>query len=100
MASVSAYASQLSYSGQNEYGNITQNETADTIPAYATIGVNLRSGPGTKYGIVGGLNRGDKVERLGTEGKWTLVRYNGMWIAMYTANTCPTPTSGHWPPAP
>ena len=84
MASVSAYAAQLSYSEQNEYGNITQNETADTIPAYATTGVNLRSGPGTKYGIVGGLNRGDKVERLGTEGKWTLVRYNEMDCYVYS----------------
>ena len=31
--------------------------TEDT--RYATTSVNVRSGPGTKYSIVGGLNRGD-----------------------------------------
>ena len=47
--------------------------TEDTM--YATTSVNVRSGPGTKYSIVGGLNRGDIVKRTGESGKWIRVAY-------------------------
>ena len=50
--------------------------TEDT--RYATTSVNVRSGPGTKYSIVGGLNRGDMVKRTGESGKWIRVVYNGI----------------------
>lgn len=50
--------------------------TEDT--RYATTSVNVRSGPGTKYSVVGGLNRGDMVKRTGESGKWTRVAYNGI----------------------
>lgn len=50
--------------------------TEDTM--YATTSVNVRSGPGTKYSIVGGLNRGDIVKRTGESGKWIRVAYNGI----------------------
>lgn len=53
----------------------------DTV--YATTSVNVRSGPGTKYSIVGGLKRGDRVEWLGSEGKWGRVRYGGMICYVY-----------------
>lgn len=55
--------------------------TEDT--RYATTSVNVRSGPGTKYNIVGGLKRGDRVEWLGSEGKWGRVRYGGMICYVY-----------------
>lgn len=55
--------------------------TEDT--RYATTSVNVRSGPGTKYSIVGGLKRGDRVEWLGSEGKWGRVRYGGMICYVY-----------------
>lgn len=55
--------------------------TEDTM--YATTSVNVRSGPGTKYSIVGGLKRGDRVEWLGSEGKWGRVRYGGMICYVY-----------------
>lgn len=53
----------------------------DTV--YATTSVNVRSGPGTKYSIVGELKRGDRVEWLGSEGKWGRVRYGGMICYVY-----------------
>lgn len=53
----------------------------DTV--YATTSVNVRSGPGTKYSIVSGLKRGDRVEWLGSEGKWGRVRYGGMICYVY-----------------
>ena len=40
-------------------------------------GVRLRQGPGVDYGISGSLNKGDKVEYLGTEGDWVKVSYKG-----------------------
>ena len=55
--------------------------TEDT--RYATTSVNVRSGPGTKYSIVGGIKRGDRVEWLGSEGKWGRVRYGGMICYVY-----------------
>jgi uncharacterized protein YgiM (DUF1202 family) len=45
----------------------------DSVTMYATTGVNVRSGPSTSYSIVGGLDRGDKVTRIGTSGNWTKV---------------------------
>lgn len=51
--------------------------------AYATTGVNVRSGPGTKYKIVGGLNSGDTVKYLGKSGSWAKVLYNGSTAYVY-----------------
>ena len=56
--------------------------TEDT--RYATTSVNVRSGPGTKYSIVGGLNRGDIVKRTGESGKSASLTTGSK--AMYTAN--------------
>lgn len=47
----------------------------DSVTMYATTGVNVRSGPSTSYSIVGGLDRGDKVTRIGTSGNWTKVAW-------------------------
>ncbi|OQB25403.1 MAG: SH3 domain-containing protein [Firmicutes bacterium ADurb.Bin182] len=50
----------------------------------ATTGVNVRSGPGTGYSIVGELEKGDTVEKLGTSGSWTMVRYKGFTAYVYS----------------
>lgn len=36
--------------------------------------LNVRSGPGENYTIIGGLLRGDTVEQLGTKGDWLLIQ--------------------------
>ncbi len=50
---------------------------ASTAYVQATAAVNVRSGPGTSYTILGKLSAGDKVEKLGVSGTWTKINYNG-----------------------
>ena len=50
---------------------------ASTAYVQATAAVNVRSGPGTAYTILGKLSAGDKVEKLGVSGTWTKINYNG-----------------------
>lgn len=46
--------------------------------ATATTGVNIRSGPGTSYSIVGGLARGQSITAVGKPHHgWVKVRFNG-----------------------
>ena len=47
---------------------------------YRTIianSVNFRTGPSTSYSSMGKLNKGDKVEYIGTSGDWVKIKYNG-----------------------
>ena len=37
---------------------------------YATTALNVRQGPGTKYSIVGSLNRGQQCTAIGKSGNW------------------------------
>ncbi|HWR22979.1 MAG TPA: SH3 domain-containing protein [Feifaniaceae bacterium] len=50
---------------------------AATSKVYATTAVNVRSGPGTNYNIIGYLDKGEVATKLGTSGNWTKVDYNG-----------------------
>ncbi len=46
-------------------------------PAYATSNVNVRMGPGTGYGVVDVLRRGDRVDIDYCQGSWCYVRKPG-----------------------
>ncbi|MBP3906030.1 MAG: SH3 domain-containing protein, partial [Peptostreptococcaceae bacterium] len=68
-------ATQISFANGNIEESI-QGRTAD----YRTItgnDVNFRKGPGTNYSSIAKLNKGAKVEFLGTQGSWTKLKYNG-----------------------
>jgi uncharacterized protein YgiM (DUF1202 family) len=53
-------------------------QVASADSATATAGVNIRSGPGTKYDIVGGLYQGQKITAVGKpKNGWIKVRFNG-----------------------
>lgn len=59
-------------------------ESSGTTTMVATAGVNVRSGPGTQYSIVGGLARGSSIQALGgSQNGWTPVSYSGTkrWIS-------------------
>lgn len=43
----------------------------------ATANVNVRSGPGTNYSILGWLSKGETTTKTGTSGNWTIISYNG-----------------------
>lgn len=84
--------SQIKYNG-NSYYVAAQYVKATTqvanpgtqqpaAPAAATAQVtasslNLRTGPGTQYGIAGSLPRGTKVEIISSSGGWAKIKYNG-----------------------
>ena len=44
---------------------------------YATTALNVRSGPGTNYPIVGALKKGQAVTRTGESGSWSIVMLGG-----------------------
>ena len=79
----------------------------DTVSTtmYATTGVNIRSGPGTKYSIVGGLNRGDRVTKIGKSGNWTKISWgsgSAYVYSKYLQGSCVSGGSGSgwYQPAP
>ena len=51
------------------YATITQYVTATTL--------NVRSGAGTSYSVLGSLSKGTKVEVISTTNGWSKINYNG-----------------------
>lgn len=62
---------------EEEVAQVTEDITA--LPAeikYTTTGVHLRAGPTTESEIVNTFSINTELEKIGTEGDWTIVRYN------------------------
>lgn len=51
----------------------------------ATANVNVRTGPGTNYSILGSLAKGATVTKTGTSGNWTKVVFNGTAAYVHSA---------------
>ncbi len=76
-------------------------QLASADSATATTGVNIRSGPGTNYAIVGGLVRGQKITAVGKpHSGWIKVRFNGsaayvsaQYLSMNGKATVPGPAN-------
>ena len=60
-------------------GNNGGGSSTGAVTITASSGVNIRSGPSTGYGVVGGLGYGTRVNTYGSSGGW--YRVNGGWIA-------------------
>jgi|GEM_PF-352736 len=43
----------------------------------ATLPLNVRTGPGTKYAVLGYLDQGETVQYLGKSGNWAIISYKG-----------------------
>jgi uncharacterized protein YgiM (DUF1202 family) len=54
------------------------------IAVKATANVNVRSGPGTGYTVIGSLQKGESVIKTGTNGNWTIIRYFGQTGYVYS----------------
>ncbi len=67
---------------------------AADVQVYATTGLNVRSGPGAKYPVIGGLEKGDAVTKTGESGKWFVITYNGRKAYAYGAYLKPKDSSG------
>jgi uncharacterized protein YraI len=60
----------------------------------ASSGVNIRSGPGTNYAIIGGLGNGARVNVVSTSSGWYQISGGG-WIAgNYTSGNATPPAGG------
>ncbi len=66
-----------SSSGGSSGGSSSGGTTTQTGYVAATTNVNVRSGPGTNYSVIGSLYKGTIVPKLGTSGTWTKITYNG-----------------------
>lgn len=76
--------------------NAPDNNTGGTRMA-ADRGLNVRSGPGTKYAIVGELDKGNVVTYLGKSGSWAKIRYAaGSTGYVYAAYLDPYTGSGSY----
>ena len=58
----------------------------------ATTNVNVRTGPGTKYSLLGYLAKGETVQKTGVSGNWTQVKYNNQ--TAYVSSTYLTAYTG------
>lgn len=56
---------------------------ASAAPAFATSNVNVRSGPGTYYGVIDTLRRGEQVDVQQCRGSWCFVQKSGPdgWVS-------------------
>ncbi|MCD8052807.1 MAG: SH3 domain-containing protein [Lachnospiraceae bacterium] len=62
----------------------TETEAAEEDLVYATSGVNVRDAASSNSNIVGTLSEGEAVVKLGEEGSWTKVEYNGAECYVYS----------------
>lgn len=50
-----------------------------------TAVANIRSGPSTDYPVIGQLKQNDKVELVGENKDWTIIKYNGQEAYIYSS---------------
>jgi uncharacterized protein YraI len=58
-------------------GLVLSATTAEAAPGHATAYANVRSGPGTGYGVVDHLNKGEYVIVISCGANWCLVHHIG-----------------------
>lgn len=87
---------QIQYNGQTAYVSTayTKETAATTTPSskyYVSAAVlNVRTGPGTGYGVLGQLRKGAAVNVLASAGnEWMKVNYNGKTAYVYKAYITP-----------
>lgn len=56
---------------------------AFAAPAYVTANVNVRSGPGTGYGVIDTMRRGEQVDVQQCRGSWCFIEKRGPdgWVS-------------------
>lgn len=60
------------------YGDYVTTDNSTTIKYVSpSVGLNVRSGPGTNYSKLGKLNYKEKVTVLSTTNSWSTINYNG-----------------------
>ena len=78
---------------------IDKNNLSYTIKEVSTDSLNVRTGPGTSYAVIGKLNTGAKVEVISENNGWSKINYNNItayvssgYLKMVSTSTqTPTP---------
>ena len=67
------------YSGKTGYvyGSYVGEYTSTNTKYVTATTLNVRSGAGTNYSIIGSLSKGTKVEVISTKNGWSKIKYNG-----------------------
>ena len=67
------------YSGKTGYvyGSYVGEYTSTNTKYVTATTLNVRSGAGTNYSIIGSLSKGTKVEVISTTNGWSKIKYNG-----------------------
>ena len=72
--------------------NYTESELYITV--YATTAINVRSGPGTDYDVVKGLNAGDQIDVIAVTSNGWYKTYNGNYVSKeYVSEKKPSATT-------
>ncbi|MGL6106919.1 SH3 domain-containing protein, partial [Romboutsia sp.] len=72
----------------------SSSNSSNVTKEVTTNGLNVRSGPGTSYGVVGKLNQGNKVQVISESSGWSKINFNGKTAYAstgYLKNTSQTP---------
>ncbi|MGI5936939.1 MAG: SH3 domain-containing protein [Oscillospiraceae bacterium] len=72
-------------------------QVSGTYPAYVEGSLNVRSGPGTSYGVIGWLNNGEYAVVLSASGSWKKVLFNGTKVGYASGAYLKTGGSGYSP---
>ena len=71
---------------------VTESELYITV--YATTAINVRSGPGTNYDVVKGLNQGDQIDVIAVTSNGWYKTYNGNYVSKeYVSEKKPSATT-------
>lgn len=72
----------------------TPSTTTTTKTVYVTASsLNVRSGPSTSYGVIGGLSKGSSASVVGSSGSWYKIKYGsgyGYISSSYTSSSAPS----------
>jgi len=81
---------------KDRYGYCSADYIAEvsSYSANATANLNVRSGPGTEYGVINWLSNGQTVVVLSTSGTWNKVLYNGTNVGYASGKYLTTGTTG------
>lgn len=71
----------------------TTSNVSKVVYVVNTSALNVRSGPGTSYNVVGGLSRGASANVVGSSGKWYKISYGGGYGYISSSYTSSAPSS-------
>ena len=96
------YSKYLSGTGNTTSVQPSTPTTSTSKTVYITASaLNVRSGAGTSYNVIGTLTKGKSASVVGTSGNWYKIKYGsgyGYIISSYTSTNAPSNSTSNTPP--